>query len=71
VYGRPAVDVGGSPYVVDRVDAGVLLVKADGHSYIVSRVDGGPWRCTCADFKYRGRQRPCKHIRSLILAGME
>jgi hypothetical protein len=71
VYGRPAVDVGGSPYAVAGRVGGWAMVKADGHSYIVSRVDGGPWRCTCDDFKYRGRRRPCKHILSLILAGLE
>jgi hypothetical protein len=71
VYGRPAVDVGGSPYAVVVRAGSVALIKADGHSYTVFRHGDGPWRCTCADFKYRGRQRPCKHIRSLILAGME
>jgi hypothetical protein len=67
----PAVDVGGSPYAVAELAGGWAVVKADGHSYTVFRHGEGSWRCTCADFKYRGRTRPCKHIRSLIAAGME
>jgi hypothetical protein len=30
--------------------------------YAVWHTPEGNWICPCADFEYRGRERPCKHI---------
>jgi len=61
VYGRPALLVGGVPYLTEPGG----LVKPDGTRHTQSLTRRG-WVCSCPDFRFRGRVRPCKHLRALL-----
>ena len=36
-----------------------------GKFYTLTRTPRGTWRCSCPDFIYRPKKRPCKHIEAL------
>jgi hypothetical protein len=58
---RPVDPVGGwqSWSVARRAEEGEE--STEDHSHTVGTREG-EWRCSCKDFYYRGRLRPCKHI---------
>jgi len=52
--------------------SGIIIHQVRSHSdpsvfYKVREFPDGTFSCDCADFEYRGAERPCKHINGILL----
>jgi len=43
-------------------DREAIVRSGSGNAYQVTQGEDGSFRCTCPDFRFRGRLRPCRHI---------